>query len=188
MEGTERKKAMELALHMKTPGEAGAQAIERDWPEIFDTFADQEVKSLAGSAGHAARIQELIGLVKDGAELDRGRALRRLHLLNTAQKLSKEQSASLEEAIWGRSNDGEWPSDTQLHPWVFLELPGKDRANALFLERIVGAVSKGQVSHDLLMNLRAGMERSEVLVSKEKIVDCVTSCLSWQPAEAHEQS
>lgn len=188
MEGTERKKAMELALHMKTPGEAGAQAIERNWPEIFDTFGDQDVQSLSGTASNAARIQELIGLVKNGAELDRGRALRRLHLLNAAQKLSEEQSASLEEAIWGRSNDGEWPSNTQLHPWVFLELPGKDRANALFLERIVGAVSKGQVSHDLLMNLRAGIDRAEVLVSKEKIVDCVASCLSWKPAEAHEQS
>src|SRR5690606_27670528 len=81
MEADERQKAMGLALHMKTPGEAGARGIERDWPELFDEFPDEDARNFSISSHAAFRIDTLLSLARDGAELDRGRALRRLHVL-----------------------------------------------------------------------------------------------------------
>ncbi|WP_233214435.1 SIR2 family NAD-dependent protein deacylase [Pollutimonas nitritireducens] len=181
MEPDERQKAMGFALDMKTPGEAGARGIERDWPELFDEFSDEDVRNFSVSSHAVARIDTLLNLVKDGAELDRGRALRRLKVLYRAGKLTSDQSEALNSAIWARCGAGGWPCDTQLHPWVFLELPGENRANALFLEKIVSGVADGQIAHELLINLDAGLERIKVVVPKDLLVLCVKSCLDWAP-------
>lgn len=181
MEPDERLKAMDLALHMKMPTEAGAQAIERDWPELFDHFAKDDALKFSISPQSAVRVDALIASVKEGAELDRGRALRRLHILYGAGKLTLDRSEALGAAIWARCGGDGWPCDTQLHPWIFLELPGKERANALFVERIVGGVASGQVGSDLLMNLRAGLERTGAAIPKETLASCVKSCLAWTP-------
>lgn len=182
MEPDERQKAMDLALHMKTPSEAGAQAVEQDWPELFDYFSNEDALKFSISPQSSVRVDSLIGLVRDGAELDRGRALRRLHVLYRAGKLTLDQSAALESAIWVPCIEGEWPRSAQLHQWVFLELPGTERADTLFLEKIVGAVANGQVGHDLLMNLRAGLEKTAAVVPLEMLASCVKSCLAWVPA------
>ncbi|MEO9615391.1 MAG: SIR2 family protein [Nitratireductor sp.] len=183
----ERQKAMDLALHLKTPGEAGAHGIERDWPELFDDFSKEDARDFSVSPLSSARIDSLIYLVEEGSELDRGRALRRLHTLYCAGKLTENQAAVLDSAIWARRAESGWPCDTQLHPWIFLELPGKARAEKLFLERIVGGVASGQIGDEILMNLRAGLERTETVVPKEKLVSCVKSCLAWQPTATKER-
>ncbi|TCU08686.1 SIR2-like protein [Rhizobium sullae] len=188
MEADERQKAMDLALHLKTPGEAGAQGIERDWPEVFDDFSEADAQKFDVSAHNAARINSLIALVRDGAKLDRGRALKRLHIFHRAGKLTEDQTKSLDTAIWARREEGGWPSDTELHPWIFLELPGKAGAEALFIEKIVGGVVSGQIGHEILMNLRAGLDRTEAVIPKEALVSCVKSCLGWTPASTEEKS
>nr|QCL10615.1 SIR2-like domain protein [Rhizobium rhizogenes] len=182
MEADERQKAMDLALHMKTPGEAGVKVLERDWPEVFINFSEADARNFQISAQSAARINSLIALVRDGAELDRGRALRRVHSLYRAGKLTVDQAQSLDTAIWARYDESGWPSDTELHPWIFLELPGKARAEALFIENTVAGVANGQIGHEILMNLRAGLDRIEAAVPKEALVSCVRSCLVWKPA------
>ncbi len=183
----ERQKALELALHIKTPGEAGIQAPEQRWPEIFDAFSDEDMQKLNSSPHNSVRIDSLIELANDGAEIDRARALRRLHALHKADKLSKNQAKLLETAIWAGCGKGEWPRNTQLHPWVFLELPGKERANTLFLEKIVGAVASGKIGHELLMNFRVGLERTEAVVQKETTISCIQSCLAWTPTVTEEK-
>jgi hypothetical protein len=187
MEADERHKAMDLALHIKTPGEAGALGVERDWPEPFDEFSNEDVRKLNISPRSAVRIDSLIALVKDGAELDRGRALRRLQMLYSAGKLTSDQTEALDTAIWGRCSESGWPCDSQLHPWFFLELPGKWRADALFLEKIVGGVASGQVGYELLMNLRAGLERTGAVIPRKTLVSCVQSCLAWAPAATEDR-
>jgi hypothetical protein len=181
MEVEERQKAMNFALHMTTPGEAPGRSAERDWPEIFDSFSKEDAQRFTISPHSIVRIDSLIALVNDGAELDRGRALRRLHILYGVGKLSSDQCSALELAIWARCHEDGWPSDTQLHPWIFLGMPGSQHADALFVGNIVDAVANGQVSHELLVNLRAGLERTEVVVSPMTLVSCVKSCLAWQP-------
>lgn len=188
METNERQKAMDLALHMKTPGEAGVKAMEINWPEPFGDFSDKDARMLSISSHSAVRIDTLIALVNCGLDIDRGRALSRLHKLYTAGKLTSLQSRALESAIWTRCGEGGWPRDTQLHPWVFLELPGKGRANTLFLEKIVGEVASGQFGHELLMNLRVGLQKTDTTVPKEILVSCVKSCLAWTPIAAEETS
>lgn len=186
MEADERRKAMQLALHMKTPGEAGAKAAEREWPEVFDGFSEADAQTLDISAHNAARIDALIALVRDGEKFDRGGALRRLHTLHQAGKLTDDQTTSLNDAIWTRRGEDGWPSDTELHPWIFLELPGKARAEDLFIENIVGGVASGQIGYEILMNLRAGLDKTDLVVPKEALVSCVKSCLVWQSASTEQ--
>ena len=188
MEAEERQKAMGLALRMKTPGEAGAHAVESDWPEPFDNFSDVDAQNFNVSPHSAVRIDTLIALVKCGSELDRGRALRRLHKLYCADKLASVQSEALDSAIWARCGESGWPCDTQLHPWIFLELPGRERANALFLEKIVDGAANGQIGFELLMNLRVGFEKTGAIVPKEILVSCVKSCLAWAPSATDERT
>lgn len=184
----ERQQAMDLSLHMKTPGEAGTRGIEREWPEIFEVFSEEDARMLSISPHSAFRIDTLIDLVKSGAELDRGRALIRLHVLYKAGKLNLDQSHALESAIWTRRSESGWPRDTQLHPWIFLELPGNDRANVLFLDKIVDGVASGQIEHELLMNLRVGLGQTEADISKKSLVSCVKNCLAWTPSAPKESN
>jgi len=188
MGADERSKAMELALHMKTPGGAEAKGIERDWPEVFHCFSDSDAQKLEVHGHNAVRINSLITLVREGEKLDRGRALMRLHRLHRAGKLTEDQSKSLDTAIWARCGKGGWPSDTELYPWIFLELPGKARAEALFIEKIVGGVASGLIGHEILMNLRAGLDRIEAVVPKDALISCVKNCLAWKPASTEEKS
>lgn len=187
MEEDERQNAMGLALCMKTPGEVGAQAREDSWPELFDSFSNEDAQNFRVSPHSAIRIDTLIALVKDGAELDRSRALMRLHMLYSVGKLTSDQSEALNSAIWARCGESGWPCDTQLHPWIFLELPGKCRADGLFFEKIVGGVASGKIEHELLVNLRAGLESTGVDVPKSSLVSCVKSCLAWAPTAAEER-
>lgn len=187
MEADERRKAMQLALHMKTPGEAGVKGIEREWPEVFDGFSEADAQTLDISAQDASRIDSLIALVHDGDKLDRGRALRRLHTLHQAEKLTDDQTTSLNTAIWKRCGEGGWPSDTELHPFIFLELPGKARADNLFIDKIVGGVANGQIGHEILLNLRAGLDKLDVVVPKVALVSCVKSCLVWKPVSTEKK-
>lgn len=188
MEADERQEAMNLALNIKTPGEAEVDGMERYWPEPFDNFSDEDAQRLRLSPHSSVRIDTLITLVNSGWDVDRGRALRRLHKLYQVDKLTSLQSGALESAIWTRASENGWPCDTQLHPWVFLELPGKDRANTLFLEKIVGGVASGQIDVELLMNLRVGLQKTNVAVPKEMLVSCVNSCLTWTPIAKEERN
>lgn len=181
MKADERQEAMNLALNIKTPGEAEVDGMERYWPEPFDDFSDEDAQRLSVSPHSSVRIDTLITLVDSGLDVDRGRALRRLHKLYQMDKLTSHQSGALESAIWTRVGENGWPCDTQLHPWVFLELPGKDRANTLFIEKIVGGVASGQIDVGLLMNLRVGLAKTDITVPKETLVSCVKSCLAWAP-------
>ncbi|MBO3760458.1 SIR2 family protein [Ciceribacter sp. L1K22] len=181
MEADERQKAMALALQMKTPGEVGAMGIERDWPEIFEIFSETDGEKFEVSVLNAIRIDALLVLVKNGAKIDRGRAIRRLHTLYQAEKLSADQITALESAIWGRCGEVGWPSDTDLYPWIFLELPGKSRAETLFIEHVVGGVAKGEISSEMLLNLRLGLERLDAIVPTEAVISCVKKCVTWQP-------
>jgi len=113
--------------------------------------------------------------------LDRGRAIRRLHLLCKAGKISDLQSQALQGAIWERTGESGWPSDTDLHPWLFLELPGQEQASELFHMNIISAVSEGSVSHDLLMNLRIGLKVGGYLLDEATLASCISACLDWVP-------
>ena len=184
MKEAQRMEALEIALELKTPSEVVANKIDRDWPELFDAFSDDDVGSFDLSARGAARVEQLIALIGSGAPLGRGRAIRRLRVLYRANKLTPQQQNDLEEAIWVHTSDVGWPSNTELHSCVFLDLPGKDRAEPLFHERIIRAVADGEVSRDMLTNLRAGLKYTSRDVSNEFIIGCMHKCLSWEPTNA----
>lgn len=183
MKKVQRMEAIEIALELKTPGEAVANGIERCWPELFNAFSLDDVDAFELSTRGAARVKQLIALIDSGASLDRVRALRRLHVLHTAKKLTPQQRIDLAEAIWARTDEVGWPSETELHPWVFLDLPSNDRAEPLFHEHIIRKVAEGEVSADMLMNLRVGLKYSSRDISKEFIVECMRKCLSWEPTD-----
>lgn len=116
------------------------------------------------SAKTSSRIDGLIDLVRTSEPLDRGRALRRLHILNENNKLTDTKRVALEEAIWASRDEDGWPRDSQVHPWIYLDLPGHEHAQPVFIRRIVKAVANGNVGEFSLLNLRAGLGRLEMPV------------------------
>lgn len=190
MDKDERQKAMELAFLMKTPSEAEIQAREDRWPEVFDLFSHEDANNFSVSPEIVIRIDTLIALVRNEEKVGRSSALMRLHMLYDVGKLTIDQSEYLKSAIWERVCEGGWPCDTQLHPWVFLELPGKCRANELFFEKIIGEVANGKIEHDFLLNLREGLASTGVenyRVPKNLLISCVKSCLEWEPSLVEER-
>ena len=184
----DRQKAMMLALHFKTSVGPDSDVAERYWPEIFDDFSDADMRRVNLSANDVIQINLLISLVKDGGGIDRSRALRRLHVLYNADQLTVDQVNALDTAVWTRCGKDGWPIDTLLQPWVFLELPGSSRAEALFLEKIVGGVAGGLVEPELLANLRIGLNKITLNVSQKLLVSCVTKCLAWMPVAEDKNS
>lgn len=180
MQIEERQKAMELALYIKTPGETEVQRAA-NWPELFEEFSEEDVKKLTMNTRHSAQIDTLIELVENGSKHDRAGALRRLRILYKADKLTPIQSDSLESAIWTHCDPSRWPLDSELQPWVYQELPGKARANKLFLEKIVFETANGKIELNLLANVRNGLELLDP-VPKELLISCVRSCLEWNPS------
>lgn len=181
MDRADKSGALLAAIALKTPTEGGAAAIERDWPEPIDAFSDQDASDLIISHATSLRMDDLISHIKTGQKLDRGRAIRRLHMLFKAGKLSDLQSQALQDAIWERTDERGWPSDTDLHPWLFLELPGHERASELFRTNIIDAVAEGNVSHDLLMNLRIGLKVGDFPLDEATLASCISACLDWVP-------
>ena len=183
MKEVQRMEALEIALELKTPSEAVANGAGSHWPELFDGFSHDDFSSFILSAGRAARVEQLIALIGSGTSLDRDRAIRRLHFLHGAKKLTVQQQNDLEDAIWARTGDLGWPSETELPHWIFLDLPGKDRAESLFHEHTIRVVTESEVSGDMLMNLRAGLDFASRDVSKEFIVGFTRKCLAWVPID-----
>lgn len=182
LEGDDRQEAVKLSLHLKTPGEVGPLVLENDWPEVFEEFSDNDFINFSITPKDVSQINFLICLARDGDKINRSRALIRLHTLYSANKLNEDQSKELGEAIWRRCDNTGWPSDAQLHPWVFLDLPGSSYANSLFLEKIVGKVANGQVDNNTLVSLRIGIEKANFNIVKPLIISCVRACLEWKPA------
>ena len=188
MKEAQRMEALEIALELKMPGEAVANGTGRHWPELFDAFSHDDFSSFDLSARGAARVEQLIALINSGTSLDRDRAIRRLHFLHGANKLAVQQQNDLEEAIWARTSDAGWPSETELPYWVFLDLPGKDRAESLFHEHTIRVVAESEISGDMLKNLRAGLKYASRDVSKEFIVGFIRKCLAWVPTDTTQHS
>ncbi len=183
-----RRSALQAAIGLRIPAEGGAVATERDWPEPIDAFSDQDASDLEISIATSLRIDELVSHVEDGQKLDRGRAIRRLHILFKAKKLSALQSQALQDAIWKRTSESGWPSDTDLHPWLFLELPGHEQASELFRTNIVAAIVEGSVNHDMLMNLRIGLKVVDLPLDEATLASCITACLDWAPTSMEGRS
>ena len=188
MKKAQRMEALEIALELKTPDETVANETGHHWPELFDGFSHDDFSSFDLSARGEARVEQLIALISSGTSLDRRRAIRRLHVLHTAKKLTPQQRIDLEEAIWARTNEFGWPSETGPPHWVFLDLPGKDRAESLFHEYAIRLVAENEVSGDMLMSLRTGLDYASSGVSKEFIVGFTRKCLAWVPTDTTKYS
>lgn len=181
MDLADRRSALLSVIVLKTPTEGGARGKERNWPEPIDAFSDEDARNLKISNTISIRVDELIAHVKGGQLLDRERAILRLCLLFKADKLSVAQSEALQHAIWCRTSESGWPADTDLPHWQFLELPGHEKASELFLTNIVTAVAEGNISHDMLMNFRAGFKVGNFAIDEETLASCIVTCLNWTP-------
>ena len=63
MESKERQKAIDLALHMKTAGESGANIMQERWPDLFGFFSRLDLAKFKVSKEISIRIDQLIDLV-----------------------------------------------------------------------------------------------------------------------------
>ncbi len=179
--GDKRQTALHLALELKLPLEAKVTGNERDWPELIDDFTSDDLRELTVSPSLSNRIDALIALARAGESLDRTRALMRLRRLHRAGKLTDVQNSALEDAIWSRCSDAEWPEGNDLYPWVFLELPGRERADALFVSSFVEPLAAGQVSEALLLNLRLGLSKLDKELEADTLMSCIATCVNWRP-------
>jgi hypothetical protein len=183
-----RQAALSQSLHLKLPDEAGTKGIAREWPELINEFSSVEIENLAVDVGVSRRIDQLIEFFRSGDRLNRTRAMTRLHKLFRAKKLSDVQINALENAIWQRCGEDGWPADTDLYPWVFLELPGCAKAEELFSASIVSALAEGDVSEGLLLNIHAGMERLTEPPDRDTLTACIEACIKWRPTQDDEDA
>lgn len=181
MDEKSRQTALHLALELKLPSEGKATGNERDWPELIDDFTSGDLRELTISSSLSNRIDALITFARTGQRHDRTRALMRLRRLHLAGKLTDIQNLALAEAIWSRCADAGWPEDHDLYPWVFLELPGREQAGALFVSSFVEPVAAGEVSEDLLRNLRFGLSKLDNGPEADTLTSCVAACVNWRP-------
>jgi len=188
MESKERQKAIDLALHMKTAGESGANIMQERWPDLFGFFSRLDLAKFKVSKEISIRIDQLIDLVNTDSIFDRTDAVRRLHCLSNAGKLTESQSEKLKEAIWSQSNKNNWPNKINLFPWIFLELPGKNYAEQIFIDKIIDAIVDGDIVYGLVVNLRIGLNLLSKPLPREKIISCVEACINWRPDPRTNQS
>ncbi|WRH64371.1 MAG: SIR2 family protein [Fuscovulum sp.] len=190
MDAGNRQTALQLALEFKLPSEGKATGVEDDWPELIDDFTFNDLCSLTVSQTLWNRVEVLIASAKTAQKLDRTRALMRLARLHRAGKLTKDQNSALEDAIWSRRTEAGWPEDHSLYLWVFLELPGRDRAEALFAPSFLEPLMQGQIGEDLLRNLRFGLSKLDRKPGVDTLTSCVAACVNWRPRsrEASERS
>ena len=181
MSDDDRQTAIGLSLHLKLPSEADAKAIERDWPELIGEFSSAELAAYTLEAAGSGRVDGLIEYVRTGDRLNRTRAISRLHSLFKADKLTPDQSVALENAIWSRCSENGLPDENDLHPWIYLDLPGHEKAEPLFMAEIIEPVVEGKISADLLLNLRAGSKLLSKPLNIETLEACIRSCISWRP-------
>lgn len=186
----DRKIAIGLSVHFKLPIEADAKSIERDWPELIDEFSSAELAAFTLDAAVSGRIDRLTEYVRTGDRLNRTRAISRIHRFFKADKLTPDQTSAFENAIWSRCSESGWPDETDLHPWFYLDLPGHGKAEPMFMAAIIEPVVKGEITGDLLLNLRAGSKLLSKPLSIETLEACVKSCVHWHPkpiaAEGHQ--
>ena len=181
MSDDDRQAAIGLSLHFKLPSEADAKAVERDWPELIGEFSLAELTAYTLDAAGLGRVDRLIEYVRTGDRLNRTRAISRLHRLFKADKLAPYQIAALEDAIWSRCSENGLPDENDLHPWIYLDLPGHEKAEPFFAAAIIEPVAKGKISEDLLLNLRAGSKFLSKPPDMETLEACIKSCISWRP-------
>ncbi|MCH8490927.1 MAG: SIR2 family protein [Oceanicaulis sp.] len=188
MESADRQKAIDLALQMKTAGESAAQIMQERWPDLFEFFSKSDLEKFKVSNEISIRIDQLIDLVNTDSIFDRTDAVKRLHFLSKAGKLTENQSEKLKEAIWSQSDKNDWPNKINLLPWIFLELPGKYYAEQLFNDKIIDAIVDGDIVYGLVINLRIGLNLLCEPVPREKIISCVEACINWRPDPRTNQS
>lgn len=181
MSDDDRQAAIGLSLQLKLPSEADAKAIERDWPELIGEFSLAELVAYTLDTAGSGRVDRLIEYVRTRDRLNRTRAVSRLHSLFKVGKLTPEQSVVLEDAIWSRCSENGLPDENDLHLWIYLDLPGHEKAKPLFLDEIIEPVVEGQISVDLLMNLRDGLKGLSKALYLETLKACIRSCISWRP-------
>lgn len=177
----ERQHALKTAIALPTPEEGKAKGPENDWPEVLGAFSGSDIEAFNVGPQTSVRIDSLVGLAGSAAALTRGRAIGRLHRLNEAGKLSQPQQLAFAQAIWESPDASGWPRDAKLHPWVYLDLPGSEHAETLFVEHILKGVAAGKIDVDNLMNLRAGLQYSKSDFPKDSLIACVSTCLNWNP-------
>ena len=181
MGGKDRQTALYLALELRLPLEGKATGIEQEWPELIDDFRSDDLCDLTVSPPLSNRIEVLIARAKTGQIVDRTHALQRLACLHRAGKLTDDQDSALEDAIWSRRADAGWPEDHDLYPWVFLELPGRDRAEPLFASTFLEPLMNGEVSEDLLRNVRLGLSKLTNKPEPDTLTSCIATCVNWLP-------
>lgn len=183
MGAIELKSALDRALSLHFPSETNGYAREHDWPDFVQVFSTVDLEDFSIPVTSHARVDTLINAVRSGEKSDRTNALKRLYLLYRNNALIDSQQQALEAALWNNCTPTGWPAETDLMPWVFLDLPGKARAAPLFQQHIVNAVANGNVDGEVLRNLRNGLEYLSVNVPMKTLISCIKACLDWKPRE-----
>lgn len=189
LEAMPREQKMELvetAFFLPLPGERDAGGPKDDWPELIGEFEFDNSDRPRSSLEWDLRISQLIIAVHNGTELDRDRAIQRLHALYKADSLANDEKNKLAKAIWSRtSTESGWPSTRFLSAFVFLELPETvpGRAKDLFYSTCIKTMSKGNIDRDLLHTVRGGLKSSVDILNdaKKYFCDILWTCVNWRP-------
>jgi hypothetical protein len=151
-------------LNFPLPDERAIEGIEHRWPELIELLDVRSIARPPDDGNFGQRIGVLIDKVRSATVFSRSRAALRLTHLFEAGALKAQETQQFGEALWTRRNtDNAFPSDTQLLPHVFLNLPCPDIAlpKRVFREQILNPLTREGVTSDRLTALIGAARQHE---------------------------
>lgn len=187
-----RKNLLFDVLDFPLPDERRIKGNEHDWPELIESLDSGSIVRPSDNAAFEQRVTTLIEKVRFTPVLSRGRAALRLTYLCEAGALNPSEMKQFGEALWvHRGDEGAFPSDTRLLPYVFLYLPAPnpELPKRVFREQILSRLIKEGITEDRLTALigavRSRPDGSRVFeLTPDEASSVLDAVLAWQPKEA----
>lgn len=176
-------------IDLPLPGEAAANSMEHDWPELSQLFSGLDIVRPEGALKWKARIEELINAVRVGAPLNRTRAILRLLPLIDSECLEETEYADFLAAVWrGDDVNTGWPEDQSLLRFVYHPLQTREGAgfNDRYLEEVINPILAGEFNAEMLTDFRGLLQSRYKIKSLESVqtrIELTTVLINWSQAE-----
>lgn len=159
------------------------------WMNIFNALDNNAWQARRRNREWSSQVASLINTVSDNStNSPRPDATYRLLKLFTYDKLTKKETRDFGKAIWKHVGNNGFPANTNLVPYVFLQLPSPDpdASRQIFEREVVIELAHGSLNEDLLRSI-VGISYSlkdhqykPYRISTEYALSIVDHALDWK--------
>ena len=158
------------------------------WMNVFNALDNNAWQARKRNREWSSQVASLIDTVSDNSSNSpRPDATYRLFKLFTYDKLTKNEIRNFGKAIWKHVGNNGFPANTNLLPFVFLQLPSPnpDTSREIFDREVVIELANGSLNEDLLRSI-VGISYSlkdqykPYRISPENALNIVNHALDWK--------